>query len=44
MSTPGCDVRFFLLPLVLAYLWPLWDKRNQTLDDKMVNTIVVRVA
>ena len=35
---------FFVLPLVLAYLWPLWDKSNQTLYDKMVNTIVVRVA
>ncbi|HYI74388.1 MAG TPA: RDD family protein [Gaiellaceae bacterium] len=31
------------LPLVLAYLWPLWDPRNQTLYDKMVGTIVVRV-
>jgi len=33
----------FVFPLLLAYLWPLWDKRNQTLYDKMVNTIVVRV-
>ena len=33
----------FTLPLLLAYLWPLWDRRNQTLYDKMVNTIVVRV-
>ena len=23
------------LPLLLAYLWPLWDPRNQTLHDKM---------
>ena len=30
------------LPLLLAYLWPLWDKRNQTLYDKMASTIVVR--
>jgi uncharacterized RDD family membrane protein YckC len=30
------------LPLLLSYLWPLWDKRNQTLHDKMANTIVVR--
>lgn len=35
---------FFVLPLLLAYLWPLWDKRNQTLYDKIVNTIVVRVG
>jgi uncharacterized RDD family membrane protein YckC len=32
----------FALPLLLAYLWPLWDKRNQTLYDKMASTIVVR--
>ncbi len=31
------------LPLLVAYLWPLWDRRNQTIYDKMVNTIVVRV-
>ena len=32
----------FVLPLLLAYLWPLWDTRNQTLYDKMASTIVVR--
>ena len=35
---------FLVLPLWLAYLWPLWDRRNQTLYDKLVNTIVVRVT
>lgn len=30
-----------LLPLFLAYLWPLWDRRNQTIYDKMAGTIVV---
>ena len=30
------------LPILLAYLWPLWDGRNQTLYDKMAGTIVVR--
>jgi len=30
-----------VLPLLLAYLWPLWDRRNQTLYDKMASTIVV---
>jgi uncharacterized RDD family membrane protein YckC len=25
----------------LGWLWPLWDRRNQTLADKMVGTIVV---
>jgi uncharacterized RDD family membrane protein YckC len=34
---------FFLVPLLLAYLWPLWDKRNQTLYDKVVDTVVVTV-
>jgi len=34
---------FLVLPLLLAYLWPLWDRRNQTLYDKMAGTIVVRV-
>jgi uncharacterized RDD family membrane protein YckC len=34
---------FLVLPLLLAYLWPLWDERNQTLYDKMVDTVVVRV-
>jgi uncharacterized RDD family membrane protein YckC len=29
-------------PILLAYLWPLWDGRNQTLYDKMAGTIVVR--
>ena len=31
------------LPILLAYLWPLWDRRNQTLYDKMAGTIVVCV-
>jgi uncharacterized RDD family membrane protein YckC len=29
------------IPLLLSYLWPLWDRRNQTLHDKMASTIVV---
>lgn len=33
---------FCTLPLVLSYLWPLWDQRNQTLHDKMASSIVVR--
>jgi uncharacterized RDD family membrane protein YckC len=32
------------IPLLLAYLWPLWDRRNQTLYDKMASTIVVDAA
>jgi uncharacterized RDD family membrane protein YckC len=30
------------LPLVLDYLWPLWDTRNQALHDKVVSSVVVR--
>jgi uncharacterized RDD family membrane protein YckC len=32
----------FLLPLLVDLLWPLWDKRNQTLHDKFANTVVLR--
>jgi hypothetical protein len=28
---------------VLTYLWPLWDEKNQTLDDKIWSTLVVKV-
>ena len=35
-------LEIFTLPLLLSYLWPLWDSRNQTLQDKMASTIVVR--
>jgi len=28
---------------VLDMLWPLWDKKRQTLHDKLVRTVVVRV-
>jgi uncharacterized RDD family membrane protein YckC len=27
---------------LLTYLWPLWDERHQSLDDKMLGTVVVR--
>ena len=27
--------------LMLDYLWPLWDARNQTLTDKVLGTVVV---
>ena len=26
---------------LLTYLWPLWDDRNQTLDDKIWSTLVI---
>jgi uncharacterized RDD family membrane protein YckC len=28
---------------LLDVLWPLWDERNQTLHDKVVSTLVVKV-
>jgi uncharacterized RDD family membrane protein YckC len=27
---------------ILNYLWPLWDEKNQCLDDKIFSTLVVR--
>lgn len=30
------------LTLGIDYLWPLWDRRNQALHDKVVRTFVVR--
>jgi uncharacterized RDD family membrane protein YckC len=27
---------------LVTMLWPLWDDRNQSLDDKMLGTVVVR--
>jgi len=27
---------------VLDVLWPLWDRRNQTLHDKIVGTLILR--
>jgi uncharacterized RDD family membrane protein YckC len=32
----------FLIPLLLDYLWPLWDTKNQALHDKVVGSVVVR--
>jgi uncharacterized RDD family membrane protein YckC len=32
----------FYIPALLDYLWPLWDSRNQTLHDKVANSVVVR--
>lgn len=32
------------LIFLLGWLWPLWDKRGQTLADKVVNSIVIKVA
>ena len=34
----------FLIPTLLDLLWPLWDKRRQTLHDKIAATVVINVA
>ena len=31
-----------VIPLILDLLWPLWDRENQTLHDKMAGTYVIR--
>jgi uncharacterized RDD family membrane protein YckC len=33
---------FFSIPLLLDYLWPLWDESNRALHDMIVSTHVVR--
>ena len=33
----------FYVPLLLDYLWPLWDKQHQAFHDKVASSIVVRV-
>ena len=32
----------FILPVLLDYLWPLWDPKNQALHDKVAGSFVVR--
>ena len=32
---------FDSLVCYLGWLWPLWDSRNQTLADKVMNTVVL---
>ena len=39
------DLRHLLdLPLLIGFLWPLWDRRRQTFADKTSRTVVVRAA
>jgi uncharacterized RDD family membrane protein YckC len=33
----------FFIPLILDYLWPLWDRKHQALHDKVVGSVVVKV-
>lgn len=30
------------LPLLMGWLWPLWDRRRQTFADKITTTVVIR--
>jgi uncharacterized RDD family membrane protein YckC len=32
----------FVVPILIDYLWPLWDERHQALHDKVVDSVVVR--
>jgi uncharacterized RDD family membrane protein YckC len=32
----------FVIPVLVDYLWPLWDQKNQALHDKVVSSVVVR--
>ena len=32
----------FIIPILVDYLWPLWDAKNQSLHDKVVSSVVVR--
>jgi uncharacterized RDD family membrane protein YckC len=31
-----------IVPVILDFLWPLWDGQNQTLHDKIAGTFVIR--
>lgn len=33
---------FFTIPLLLSYLWPLWEKHQRALHDLMISTRVVK--
>lgn len=33
----------FVIPSILDYLWPLFDRRNQSLHDRVATSVVVRV-
>jgi uncharacterized RDD family membrane protein YckC len=36
-------LRFTVIVWILDMLWPLWDGKKQTLHDKAVRTVVLRV-
>ena len=43
LNNHNSEIAFlFAIPLIVDLLWPIWDKRNQTLHDKFANTLLVR--
>ena len=43
LNNHNSEIAFlFAIPLIVDLLWPIWDKRNQTLHDKFANTLIVR--
>lgn len=35
-------LQVFVIPWILDCLWPLWDRENQTLHDKIASTVVLQ--
>jgi uncharacterized RDD family membrane protein YckC len=35
-------VLLFVIPFIVDIFWPLWDRENNTLHDKMAGTLVLR--
>jgi uncharacterized RDD family membrane protein YckC len=45
LNNHNSEIAFlFAVPLIIDLLWPIWDKRNQTLHDKFANTLLVRAS
>jgi len=45
LNNHNSEIAFlFAIPLIVDLLWPIWDKRNQTLHDKFANTLLVRTS
>jgi uncharacterized RDD family membrane protein YckC len=45
LNSHNSEIAFlFAIPLIIDSLWPIWDKRNQTLHDKFANTLIVRIS
>jgi uncharacterized RDD family membrane protein YckC len=32
-----------IIPGLLDVLWPMWDRKHQTLHDKLVGSVVVQI-